>query len=64
MTTTVALKDVKRGDLFKRKADARTVFVRHHYNREDKTFTCSDWCDIGRCIFLQGSTQVFVDFDI
>jgi hypothetical protein len=60
---TISLKNVKAGDIFKRKPDAQTVFIRDHYNRDDKTYTCTDWYDIGRCIFLKGTTQVFVDFD-
>lgn len=60
---TISLKNVKAGDIFRRKPDAQTVFIREHYNREDKTYTCTDWHDIGRCIFLKGTTQVFTDFD-
>jgi hypothetical protein len=58
---TISLKDVKPGDIFKRKPDAQTVFIRDHYSPYGGT--CTDFYDIGRCIFLRGKTQVFVDFD-
>ena len=63
----VLLKNVKRGDVFKRKPDALTIFIRDHYNRADSwgpaNYTCTDWEDIGRCIYLKGNTPVFINFD-
>ena len=56
------LNKVKSGDFIKRKPNAKTVFVNEHYNREDKTFTCVDVDDIGRCIFLKSTTMVCVGF--
>jgi hypothetical protein len=61
--TKVALKDVKKGDYFKRKADAKTVFVRDEYDRVYKKFEAFDFEDINRFIFLKGSTQVYIDFE-
>lgn len=57
----VQLREVKRGEYFRRKPTARKEYIREHYNREDKTFTCSDVDDIGRCIFLDASTLVCVE---
>ena len=56
------LNKVKAGDFIKRKPDAKKVFTKEHYNREDKTFTCVDTDDIGRCIFLKATTKVCVGF--
>jgi len=56
------LNKVKAGTFIKRKPDAKKVFSKEHYNREDKTFTCVDVDDIGRCIFLKSTTMVCVDF--
>ena len=58
----VPLNKVKDGTFIKRKPDAHKVFVKEHYNREDKTFTCSDANDVGRCIFLKAKTMVCVGF--
>ena len=62
MTNQVTLSQVKQGEVFKRKPDAKTVFVRSHYDRGSKTFSCFDWEDVNREIFLKGTTPVFIDF--
>ena len=63
----VELRTLKNGDIFKRKPDSRNIFSRQHYNRPSDfwpaSFTCSDYYDIGRSIYLNGSTQVYVGFD-
>ena len=56
------LNKLKSGEFFKRKPDANKVYTKEHYNREDKTFTCVDTDDIGRCIFLKSTTKVCVGF--
>ena len=61
----VMLKTIKQGERFKRKPDARTEYVREHYNRADSmgpaTFCCVDSEDIGRSIQLKPSTLVYVE---
>jgi len=57
----VQLRDVKEGEYFRRKPTAAKEYIREHYNRSDKTFTCTDADDIGRCIFLKASTLVCVE---
>lgn len=57
------LKDLKQGDFFKRKQDAKTVYVKHHYDRASKTFSCSDIEDMNREIFLKSNVEVFIDFE-
>lgn len=59
----VKLKDVKRGEFIKRKADANKVYTRDEYDRSAKRYSCSDWDDISRNILLKGDTLVWVDFD-
>lgn len=58
----VLLKDVKEGDFFVRKAGAKRVYTRQHYDRGSKTFACHDYMDFNREIFLKGSTVVYVGF--
>ena len=56
------LKDVKKGDYFRRKPDAKTVYIRGQYDRTEKDYSCIDDMDINREIFLKGSTKVWVGF--
>lgn len=61
----VLLKTLKAGELFKRKPEAVTVFVREHYNHADfwgqAGYCCADTNDIGRSLQLKGTTRVFTD---
>ena len=47
---------------FKRKPDAKAVYVINHYNKGEKTYSCSDY-ETGREIFLKSTTPVFVGFE-
>ena len=58
----IALRHVGKGDLVKRKPDAKTVYVVNHYDRASKTYSLSDWNDMNREIFLKPSTMVYVGF--
>ena len=57
------LKSLKKRELFKRKPDATTVFIRDHYERAEKRYCCSAYDDINREVFLKGITLVWVGFD-
>jgi hypothetical protein len=57
----IQLKDLPKNAMFQRKEDSRTSYIKNHYNRSDKTFSCSDILDINREIFLKSSTKVFID---
>lgn len=68
MMETKMLKNLKRGEYFKRKADAKKVFIRGDYNRDGMDsdrfkYECQDFDDINRFIYLKGETEVFVGFD-
>jgi hypothetical protein len=56
------LKDLKKGDFFVRKAGAKRVYTRQHYDQGSKTYSCHDYMDWNREIFLRGDTLVYVDF--
>jgi len=58
----ITLKSVKPGDYVKRKADAKSIYVKGAYDRTTKSFCLVDVDDINRCIYLKGNTQVFVGF--
>jgi hypothetical protein len=65
----VALKDLKKGDEFKRKPDAKYSFIRSHYNRANQfektaTYTCISENDMfGGGIYLNAKAFVYVDSD-
>lgn len=46
---------------FKRKPDAKGVFVINHYNAAEKEFSCSNY-ETGREIFIKSTAPVFVGF--
>lgn len=58
----IELKNVKPGDFFKRKPDAKKVYTRGEYDRASKRFAGNDWGDISRAVYLKGSAVVFIGF--
>jgi hypothetical protein len=57
------LRDVPRGELVRRKLDAKKTYTRGEYDRSYKRYRCDDWDDISRDIMLKGSQLVWVGFD-
>ena len=59
------LRALKKGSRFKRKPEAKTVFIREHFNRADSwgpaSICCVDSEDIGRSIQLKPNTTVYVE---
>jgi nitrogen fixation protein len=56
------LKDLPKGQPFKRKEKAIKLYVKGHYNKTDRAYSCAGWDDINDEIFLKSNTKVFVDF--
>jgi len=56
------VKDLPKGQPFKRKEDSKKVYVRGHYNRGDKDYSCTNWEDISDEIFLKSNRKVFINF--
>ena len=53
----------KRKELyFKKKETSNTVYMVNHYNREDKTYSCSSVDDINHEVFIKSNKLVFVGF--
>ena len=46
---------------FKRKPDAKQVFIINHYNRDDKTYTCQNY-ETGAEIYIKANKAVYVGF--
>lgn len=57
------LSDLKRGEFFKRKADARKVYRKGDYDRAERKYEGLDTDDINRAVYLKGDTLVYVGFD-
>ena len=58
----VKVKDLKIGDFFILSNKSRTVYVRGHYDKSDKDYTCSDFHDIASEKYLQGNKTVYIGF--
>ena len=59
----IQMRDVKPGEYFKRKPDAKAVYVRGHYDKSSRSFSATDFDDICREIFIKASKPVYVGFD-
>ena len=55
--------DLKKGEYFKRKPDARKVYRKGDYDRAERKYECGDTDDISRAIYLKGDALVYVGFD-
>mgnify|MGYP007047367331 CR=1 FL=1 len=62
----IQIRDVRRGEVFRRSIAAQKTYVRGLYVRGDSRakdrFSCIDFDDVNRELFLRASTLVFVDF--
>lgn len=57
------IKDLKRGEYFKRKESSKTVFKRGEYCAATKKYSASPTEDMNRVISLSGDTKVFTEFE-
>jgi len=53
------LKDLKKGEYFKRNMFAKKVYIKGAYDRSTKKYECGDFEDISRSIQLKGTTEIF-----
>tara|TARA_R100000808_G_C2083875_1_gene106762 strand:- start:265 stop:519 length:255 start_codon:yes stop_codon:yes gene_type:complete len=62
--TPVNLKDIKKGEYFKRTPQANKVFIKGDYIRDDgfNKYSCTDWDDMNREVFIKGNKKVFIGF--
>lgn len=61
---TVTLNKLKASGetFFKRKPDAKAVFVVNHYNAAGKEYSCTNY-ETGAEIFIKANKPVFIGFD-
>jgi hypothetical protein len=61
---TAMIKDLPKGEYFKRKADANKVYQRGEYYRDTKRYQCDDCDDVwGNGMQLKGTTVVYYGFE-
>lgn len=59
----VKIEDCAKGEYIKRKADAKTVYIRGDYDRASKSYSLIDTEDMNREIFVKRGKLVFVGFE-
>lgn len=56
------IKELKKGEFLKRKADSKEVYIKGDYDRASKSFSCIAYSDINKEIFIKANKKVFVGF--
>ncbi len=60
----ITIKQLPKGEFFKRKPDSVKVYQRAEFNRAAKKYQCTDCADIwGNGLTLKGETIVYIGFD-
>tara|TARA_R100001086_G_scaffold193679_2_gene110666 strand:+ start:314 stop:541 length:228 start_codon:yes stop_codon:yes gene_type:complete len=57
-----SLKDIEKGEYFKRKPESKTIYIKGDYDRSQKKYQCDNDSDISKCIYLKGDTLVHFGF--
>ena len=57
------LKDLEKGDYFTRKINnyptGKQVYIKGYYDRSLKKYSCINWLDTSKEIFLKPETEIF-----
>lgn len=56
------IKDLKKGEFFKRKADSKEVYIKGDYDRASKSYCCTSFYDINKWVFIKADKLVYVGF--
>ena len=56
------IKELKKGEFFKRKEDSKRVYIRGDYIRSERRYECQAFDDINQFITLKPDTKVFIGF--
>lgn len=59
----MTVKELKKGDYFKRNANSKSVLVKGDYIRSEKKYSCYYFDDVNKEIFLKGDKEIFIDFE-
>ena len=58
----IQLKDVKKGEFIRRKADSKVTYIKGDYDRTNKDYSCINFDDINKELFIKGTTKVWIGF--
>lgn len=58
----ITLRNVKPGDFVKRKADAKSIYIKGAYDKTTKSFELVDVEDINRVVYIKADKPVYVGF--
>jgi len=53
---------IPKGEVFKRKETSNDVYIKNHYNKLEKNFSCSSQFDWNKEIFIKSNKKVYVGF--
>ncbi len=59
---TIVLRNVTKGDYVKRKADAKSIYIKGDYDKTTKSFELIDVEDINRVVYIKATKPVYVGF--
>ena len=57
-----SLNSIPKGEVFKRKETSNDVYIKNHYNKLEKNFSCSSQFDWNKEIFIKSNKKVYVGF--
>lgn len=60
--TIKSIRELKMGEFFKLKENAKRVYIREEYDRSEKRYCCTAWDDICVSRLFDGNKKVFVGF--
>ena len=58
-----SIKQIKQGEFFKRKPDAKTVYVRGKYDAGSASYSAHKFNDINSEIFIKRNKVVYIHFE-
>ena len=57
------LKEIPKGEFFKRQPNAKKVYIKGEYDRTEKDYSCINAEDINNEIFIKGDKNIYIGFD-
>ena len=58
----VQIKEIKNGEFIRRQSDSKTTYIKGDYDRTNKDYSCINFDDINKEIFIKSTTKVWVGF--
>ena len=58
----VQIKEIKNGEFIRRQPDSKTTYIKGDYDRTNKKYSCINFDDINKEIFIKSTAKVWVGF--